>query len=60
MNGGHDLALIVFGAVLIASGIAGLILHCLLGVGTYRRYRPIESAMPKVEPRLQADIGDWC
>ena len=54
------MALIVFGAVLIASGIAGLILHCLLGVGTYRRYRPIESAMPKVEPRLQADIGDWC
>ena len=54
------LALIVFGAVLIASGIAGLILHWLLGVGTCRHYRPIESAMPEVESRLQADAGDWC
>jgi len=54
------LALIVFGAVLIASGIAGLILHWLLGVGAYRHYRPIESAMPKVEPQLQVDAGDWC
>ena len=51
----------MFGAVLIASGIAGLILHWLLGVGAYRHYRSIESAMPKVEPRLQADdAGDWC